>query len=66
MINGVEVIMKKFYEMNSDYILDVLEEAATESVDKIFDEIEGNTSHEFSKLLAILSEIDNIKDKKRA
>ena len=58
--------MKKEYGMNSDYILDVLGDAANESIDKIFDEANGNIRYEFSKFLAILNEIDNIKDRKRA
>ncbi len=57
---------EKEYEDNSDYILDVLGDAANESIDRIFDGVTGDTRHEFSKFLAIINEIDIIKDRKMA
>jgi hypothetical protein len=57
---------KRLYETDNDYILDVLEDAANKSIDKIFDKIEGDARHEFSKLLAILDVLEEINDRKRA
>lgn len=57
---------KRMYETEDDYILDVLEAAANESIDKILDKIEGVARYEFSKLLAILNEIEDIKDGKKS
>ena len=45
---------EKNYETNIDYLLDVLKEAESDTIDKVFDvidEVEGDIRHEFSKLL---------------
>lgn len=53
-------MQNRIYEINDDYVLDVLEQAASKSINKIFDNIDEDLHHEFSKLLAILNEIEKI------
>lgn len=58
---------EKNYETNIDYLLDVLKDAESDTIDKVFDvidEVEGDIRHEFSKLLAIQNGIDYLKKKK--
>ena len=52
--------MKKKYEMNSDYILDVLEEEETKLLEQINDNIPPTIKFEFNKFLAIRNAIEDI------
>lgn len=52
--------MKRNYETDNDYILDVLEKAADELTNNLVNNIPEDMKFEFSKFLAVRNQIENI------
>lgn len=52
--------MNRNYETDNDYILDVLEKALDESMDKLINNIPKNMQFEFAKFLAVRNQIEII------
>lgn len=52
--------MKKTYEFDSDYILEILEEVADELTEELGNNIPDNMQFQFAKLLAVRNTIENI------
>lgn len=52
--------MKKTYEFDSDYILEILEEVADELTEELGNNIPDNMQFQFAKLIAVRNTIENI------
>lgn len=52
--------MKKTYEVEDDYILDVLEKAVDELEEELSNNIPSSMQYQFAKLLAVRNAIENI------
>jgi len=52
--------MQKKYEMDNDYILEILEEVADELIEELSNSITENSQFQFAKFLAVRNAIENI------
>lgn len=52
--------MERTYEIDNDYILDILEEVVDELIEELANNLPDNMQFEFSKLLAVRNTIENI------